>query len=925
VSAETVMLVDGNSLVHRAFHATPPMTTTKGELTNAVFAFARMIFRALNTLKPTYAVIAFDRRAPTFRHVEFEAYKAQRPPGPEGLYEQFARVHELVDALSLQTCEVDGFEADDVLGTLAAQGVGRGLDVVIVSGDTDALQLVGDHVRVLMPRKGMSDTVLYDTGAVVERYGLQPRQLIDFKALKGDPSDNIPGVPGIGEKTAARLLAHYGDVPGLLEHADAIEPRFAKALADNADQLAQARRLVTIVTDAPIELDLAKSRAGAFDPARLDAFLRELEFRIPANEMPPRRLSPSQAAQMSLFGGGEAGLAAVGRAVAVESDETPSGAEGDYHVVTEAELPALAERLRRSSGFSLDVETTGVDSMKATLVGISISEGPGQASYIPVGHRGEGEPSIPLETVLATLRPILADPSVPKLGHNLKYDAVVLEQAGAPVEGISFDTMIARYLLQSSERSLGLKDVAFFELGIKMTNIGDLIGKGKSQISMADVPVEKAAPYACADAEIAFRLARRFEGQLKETGAWDLFSRVEMPLVPVLGRMEQAGVGVDVPYLKTMSADLGEKIHLLEVQIYEHVGHQFNLNSTQQLAKVLYEELHLPTSRRGQTGYSTDADTLEELRPLHPIVGLILDYRQLVKLKSTYVDALPQMINARTGRVHTSFNQIGAATGRLSSSDPNLQNIPIRTDLGKQVRQAFIAGEPDRVLLSADYSQVELRILAHVTHDPNLIDTFLSGRDIHTATASQILGVPLAQVTSDQRRIAKTVNFGVLYGMSEYGLATQLGLARAEARAFIENYFAQFPTVAQYLEQTKRQAAELGYVTTLLGRRRYIPEINTPNRQIRSQAERIAINTPIQGTAADIIKVAMVRIDRALQERGLATKMILQVHDELVFEAPRDEVEELRSIVVDLMGNAFPMIVPLGVEARTGPNWQDLA
>jgi DNA polymerase-1 len=919
----TIILVDGNSLIHRAFHATPPMTTSKGELTNAVFAFARMLFRALNTLKPAYAVVAFDRRAPTFRHVEFQEYKAHRPPGPEGLYEQFGRVHELVDALSFQTCEVDGFEADDVLGTLAAQAANAGLDVVIVTGDTDALQLVTDRVRVLMPRKGMSDTMLYSVSDVVERYGLNPPQLIDFKALKGDPSDNIPGVPGIGEKTATRLLSKFGSIDGLLAHMPEVEPKVAKSLQEAGEQLLQARRLVTIVTDAPVQLDLDHARADAYDVGRLDEFLRELEFRIPPNEMPPRRAAPTKQVQMALFAGEQAPLAEVSRPVAV-ADAGSAGAGEAQQVITSETLPALVERLRTSGEFALDVETTGVDEMRADLVGISVSAGPGHAAYVPVGHRGVGELNVPLAEALDALRPVLADPTVSKLGHNLKYDAVVLEQAGAPVEGISFDTMIARYLLQSNERSLGLKDVAFFELGIKMTNITELIGKGKNQLSMADVAVADVAPYACADAEISYRLAQRFDGQLREAGLWDLFSRVEMPLVPVLGRMEQAGVAIDVPFLKGMSAELGEKMAEIEQQIYALVGHQFNLNSTQQLAKVLYDELHLPTSRRGATGYSTDADTLEELRPHHQIVGLILDYRQLTKLKSTYVDALPLMINPRTGRVHTSYNQIGAATGRLSSSDPNLQNIPIRTDLGKQVRRAFVAGGPDRVLLAVDYSQVELRILAHVTQDANLMDSFRSGKDIHRATASQILGVPLKDVSADQRRMAKTVNFGVLYGMGEYGLATQLGVSRNEARAFIEHYFAQYPTVAQYLEGTKRQAQEQGYVTTLLGRRRYIPEINTPNRVIRAQAERVAINTPIQGTAADIIKVAMVQIDRAMRERNLRSKMILQVHDELVFDALESEVDELRPLVCDLMSNAFPLSIPLDVEAKTGRNWQDM-
>ncbi len=921
---KTVLLVDGNSLVHRAFHATPPMTTSRGELTNATFAFARMLFRAFNTLKPDYAVVAFDRAAPTFRHVEFEAYKAHRGPAPEGLFDQFGRVHELVDVLGLQTCEVDGFEADDVLATLAAQATATGLDVVIVTGDTDALQLVTDHVRVLMPRKGMSDTVLYDPAAVQDRYGLTPVQLIDFKALKGDPSDNIPGVPGVGEKTASRLLAKYGTIDGLLEHLPEVEPRIARSLLESAEQLTQTRRLITIVTSAPIRLDPTRARVGAYDPERLEQFFRALEFRIPPNELPMRRTVSERPAQLAMFEESGVQLEAVTRPLTDLPAAAPDVTVGEYSVVTLADLPSLAARLPAAQRFSIDVETTDVDAMRADLVGISISERPGQAWYIPVGHRGEGQPVVPLDAAIDALRPVLADPNVQKIGHNLKYDATVLARAGAPVRGIAFDTMIARWLLQSAERALGLKDLAYFELGIQMTPITDLIGKGKNQLSMADVPVDRAAPYACADADVSYRLAQKFEGQLRAEGLWDLFSRVEMPLLSVLERMEEAGITIDVPYLKSMSADLAEKIQDLETRIYEEVGHQFNLNSTQQLSRVLYEELRLPTGRKTQTGYRTDADTLDELRPFHPIVGMILDYRQLIKLKSTYVDALPLMVNPRTGRVHTSFNQTGAITGRLSSSDPNLQNIPVRTDLGKQVRRAFTVGSPGNVLLTADYSQVELRILAHITRDANLMESFRQQRDIHAATASQILGVPLDQVTADQRRIAKTVNFGVLYGMSEFGLASQLGLARSEARAFIENYFARLPTVAEYLDSTKKQAAEQGFVTTLLGRRRYIPEINTPNWQIRSQAERTAINMPIQGTAADIIKVAMIRIDRALQERDLRAKMLLQVHDELVFEVPEREVDEVRSLVVDLMENAFPMIVPLRVEAKTGKNWQDL-
>lgn len=936
--SSTVLLVDGNSLVHRAFHATPPMTTSSGELTNAVYAFTRMLLRALNSLKPNYAVVAFDRAAPTFRHVEFDAYKAHRGPAPEGLYEQFGRVHEIVDTLSLQICEINGFEADDVLATLAAQAVARGLDVVVVTGDTDALQLVGDHVKVLMPRKGMSDTVLYDQAEVKERYGLRPDQLIDFKALKGDPSDNIPGVPGIGEKTSTRLLAKYDTIDNLLTHLAEIEPRFARSLEGSAEQLVQTRRLITMVSSAPVELDLEQAKVGTYNPDRLASLLRTLEFRISRDEFPTTLAAHSADGQQALFTMTGSDEPHHPSSSAMVADHPAPDAEGslgtaaaenntpptDYDAIGAPDLDHLADRLRQSGVISIDVETTDVDAMRANLVGIAASEHPFRASYVPVGHQLAGDLAVPLDQALDVLRPILADPAIRKVGHNLKYDVTVLERAGAPVSGLYFDTMIARYLLQSNERALNLKDVTFFELGISMTPITDLIGKGKKQISMAEVPVDQAAPYACADVDMAYRLAGRFEGRLKEAGLWELFTNVEMPLVSVLTRMEMAGIAIDVPYLMTMSADLAERIKRLEAAIHEEAGHSFNVNSTQQLARVLYEELGLPAARRTQSGFSTDADTLEELRAHHPIVGLILDYRQLVKLKSTYVDALPLMINSRTGRVHTSFNQTGTTTGRLSSSDPNLQNIPVRTDLGKQVRRAFIAGAPDAMLLTADYSQVELRILAHVTQDANLMAAFRENRDIHAATASQILGVPLAKVTSDERRVAKTVNFGVLYGMSDYGLATQLGLSRGEARTFIESYFAQFPTIAEYLEATKRQASELGYVTTLLGRRRYIPEINTPNRQIRAQAERTAINMPIQGTAADIIKVAMVRIDRELQKRRLRTKMLLQVHDELVFEVPRDEIDEVRPLVVDMMENAFPMTIPLQVEVRSGPNWQDL-
>ncbi|MBI2952905.1 MAG: DNA polymerase I [Chloroflexi bacterium] len=952
--AEILVLFDGNALLHRAFHALPPLTTSKGELVNATYGFALMLFKVLNELKPKYVAVAFDKAAPTFRHKEFEAYKAQRPKAPEGLFEQLERVKQLVRILNVPIFEIEGYEADDVLGTLSRQASERGLDTVIVSGDTDILQLVGPRVKALTPGRVFSETTAYDESAVREKYGLEPRQLIDFKGLKGDPSDNIPGVPGIGEKTAKKLLAQFGSIEEMYARLDQVEEKTRRVLAAHRDEATQSKHLATIVTDVPIELDLESCHAGAYERTKVLELLRELEFRSLLGRLPDQaqsrlgasalgqRVAPATQAeptrQMRMFGvaDGLDGHSPPAKSLASAPASIPSAevaADGEnYRIIDDEEaLDGMIEQIRRHGAFAIDVETTHKDSMRASLVGISVCIEPGAACYIPVAHReglspGDGahRRQLSLERVIDKLLPVLEDSTIQKFAHNGKYDVTVLNRNHASVEGLAFDTMIAAYLVDPALRTLSLKDIGFARLGIEMTPIEALIGKGKAQVTMADVPLHQAADYACRDADVTFRLVEMLETELKKADLWKLFTEVEMPLVPVLARMEQHGVALDVAFLQEISRELYGKIVEVESRVYEAAGRKFNVNSPQQLGTVLFDELRLPRSRRTKTGYSTEAEVLEELRGVHLIIEHVLEYRQLVKLKSTYVDALPLMINPITGRLHTSFNQAGTVTGRLSSSEPNLQNIPIRTEIGRKIRGAFVAPRSDHVLLSADYSQIELRILAHISQDQRLLAAFAADEDIHSATAAEIFGVGLDEVTSDQRRVAKVVNFGIIYGMSDYGLAIGAGLARRDAAEYIDNYLAKYSGVSKYVAETKQRAAEQGYVTTVLGRRRYLPEINVSHRIARQAAERTAINMPIQGTAADIIKIAMIRLDQALTRLHLRSKMILQVHDELLFEVPVDELDRIRSLVIEIMESALPLDVRLKVDVKVGRNWNDM-
>jgi|SRR5579859_3354709 len=981
-SRPTLMLIDGHAMFHRAFHAFPEdmSTTHTGEPTNAVFGFARMLLDALKNIHPDYAAVTFDRPTPTFRHLEFDGYKAQRPPLPDTMRPQFGRIRQLVEAFGMPIYELDGFEADDVLGTLARQATARDVSTVIVTGDLDTLQLVNPSVRVTYASKPLrGELAYYDEATVQARYGFVPAKLVDYKALVGDKSDNIPGVPGIGDKTATNLIHQYGSLEGILAHLDELPPKVRATLSAHEELARQCKRLATIVTDVPVTLDLNACRLQSLNREEVLALFRELEFyslvdRVsrsnasktvaapPAASLPAARravsvTSATQAPAPSVLAApsGAAATPAIGpeqlslfaqdevEAEAEQGEDlpappirprilTPEQAAPAYTstmvIDSEDGLELLARSLRASGGFAIDLETSSEDVLNAAIVGISLSMGQNEAYYLPVGHvttpdgREPGR-QLALDRVLAVLKPLLEDERLKKYGHNAKFDMMALAQHGVWLRGLECDSMVGAYLLNPGRRGLGLKDQAFEHLGVVMTPITDLIGTGSKQISMAQTPIHAAAEYAGADADMTYRLAGVIEARLKERQLYKLFSEVEMPLIPVLARMELAGILVDPDFLRRMATDLSEQITVLEQAIYDSVGHEFNINSTKQLGDILFRELKLPPIRKTKTGYSVDAEVLDTLKGAHPAIDNLLEYRQLIKLKSTYVDGLLELIHPRDGRVHTSFNQTIASTGRLSSSQPNLQNIPIRTEVGRRIRRAFLA-DPGCMLLTADYSQVELRILAHITREPALVAAFEHDEDVHAATAARLYKVPLNEVTSAMRRIAKTINFGVLYGQSPFGLARVADISQTEASEYIRNYEATFPLVKGYVEETKNFARTQGYVETLLGRRRYMPDLLALPMVQRQAAEREAINMPIQGTNADMIKIAMVRLQDHFEELGLRTRMILQVHDELVFEAPEDEIELVKGLVRATMEEAMALSVPLKVDMKIGPNWYEV-
>ena len=913
-----LLLMDGHAVAHRAWHAIrePMNVRATGEDVRAVFGFLNIFLKTLSDRSPTHVAVAFDVSAPTFRHERFADYKAHRPSTPPELRPQFDVIKEVMTAFRVPIYEQAGIEADDVLGTLCRQADEQGVDTVVLTGDTDTLQLVSSQVSVLLSHAVGSRT-LYDVDAVRERYGgLGPESVADIKALEGDSSDNIPGVPGIGRKTAIKLLTEYGSIPGIYEHIDEVKPpRAKKNLAEYRETAFEAQFLTTIKRDADVTLDIDKCVFGDFARPDVLEVLTNLEFysmisRIPAS-------GDDGDSQQVAF---DLGV-----------DKPPV----KYVIVdTEEALESLVSAIATPAGFSFDTETTSQNPMAARLVGLSFAVEPHAGWYVPVGH-AEGE-QLPLDVVLDALGPVFADPGVPKTAHNANYDMMVLENHGVTVEGLAFDTMLAAHA--AGHRSVGLKNLALDFFGEEMTPISDLIGKGRKQITMDKVDIRSAADYAAADADFTERLRRDLEIELREKCLDDMLREYEMPLVPVLVRMQRDGVAIDVDALYKMSEELGTELDRIRNDMYLTVGHEFNLNSSKQLGDVLFTELRLPSTRRTKSGFSTDAASLDGLKArldtgtiegadprAYDVLNGILEHRQLSKIKSTYVDALPGLVNPETGRIHTKYNQTGSATGRVSSNDPNVQNIPVRTELGRRVRKAFIAPDaPESTLLAADYSQIELRILAHFSEDPALLMAFHEGKDIHNATSSLVYDVPIDEVTDDMRRIAKILNFGVLYGVTAFGISQQTDLTPEQGQRFIKVFFEQYPGIQDYVDNTIQTCRTNGYVQTALGRRRYLPNITARNIHMRRAAERAAINMPIQGTAADIIKIAMIRIMERMTDLGMRSKMILQVHDELIFEAPRDELDALSAVVIELMPASLSLAVPLSVELKTGDTWGDL-
>jgi DNA polymerase-1 len=914
--APLLILMDGHAMVHRAFHAIQePMNVRRtGEEIGAVYGFINTFLRVLADLRPTHCAIAFDLSAPTFRHLEYDQYKAQRPPTPPELPPQIDHVRRLMDVFGVPIFDQKGYEADDVLGTLSRQAEERQIETIVLTGDTDELQLVSPWVRVLLSYSVQRST-LYDIAKVRERYGgLGPEAVADIKALQGDTSDNIPGVPAVGAKTAIKLLNEFGTVEGIFERIDEVKPpRIQQSLRDNRELALRGKFLTTIVTDVPVDLDLERARFWKYDRAEVVAALGELEFHSVVNRIPEPQ------------GGG----------VSATQSELPMEVpirETDYGVVDTPEaLEQLVRELDSPRGFAFDTETTSTKAVATALVGISFSNSPNAGWYVPVGH--DSGMQLPLERVLDALRPIMQSESVPKIAHNANFDMTVLARHGLQVENLAFDTMVAAHV--GGRKSIGLKALALECLGVEMTPITELIGTGKKQTTMAQTPIERAAEYAAADADLTWQLYGIFSKEVEEKGVRNALETVEIPLVPVLVRMQISGVAIDSGHLSTMSVELSADISSIQAEMYDLVGHEFNIGSSQQLADVLFKELRLPPTKKTKTGFSTDAASLERLKTVVDmgevadvdpkavqVLDHVLEYRQLTKIKSTYVDSLPGQVNPVTGRIHTSYQQTGSATGRVSSNDPNVQNIPIRTELGRRVREAFIAeNAPDWMLLGVDYSQIELRILAHLCRDPGLMMAFQSGLDIHTATASTVYGVPLDQVDADMRRIAKIMNFGVIYGLSPFGISRQTGLTAEEGKTFTDAYFGLYPGIREYIDSIKAQVNTTGYVETLMRRRRYIPEIRSGSSHVRAAGERMAINMPIQGTAADIIKLAMIRIQERMDALGLRAMMILQVHDELIFELPVDELEQIKAMVLELMPAAMELAVPLAVVLKTGYNW----
>jgi DNA polymerase-1 len=929
MSRKKLFLLDGHALVYRAHYAfiARPLINSKGWNTSAVAGFTRTLVDLINNQNPTHIAVSFDLSGPTFRHEMYEPYKANREAQPEDITFALPYVHKLVEAFKIPVVTKEGYEADDVIGTLAKQAEKEGFDVYMVTPDKDYAQLVSDHIFMYKPGRQGNEVQILGVPEVCEKWGIEKvEQVIDVLGLQGDSVDNIPGIPGIGPKTAVKLLAEYENIEGVIANSDKLKGKQKERVEEFADQALLSKKLATIDIEAPVQFDAKKYELEPFDKEALEELFKELEFRTLAKSVLGEKAAPAkssnnnQGSQGSLFSESESVVNPGTPAAHSVADHNIQDTPHTYQLAqSESEIKDLVKLLSGHKEFCFDTETTDLDANVAKLVGIAFAIKEHEAYYVPVP---EDEKEV--KRILDHFRPLFENEDIAKIGQNLKYDALVLKWHGIELKGSFKDTMLYHYLLEPSLRH-NMDYLAETYLKYQPISIETLIGKkGKNQLSMRDVDIEKVTEYAAEDADITLQLKNYFEPQLEKEGLINLYNTMEGPLVKVLVDLEHSGVNLDVPFLEDYSKELGEKILTIEAAIHEEAGVKFNIASPKQIGEILFDKMKIPYRwRKTKTGqYSTDEAKLSELAHEHPFVEKILEYRSLTKLKSTYVDALPKMVNPHSGRIHSSFNQALAATGRLSSNNPNLQNIPIRTEEGRKIRKAFIPKNEDYILLAADYSQIELRLIAEISGDEAMLEAFASGQDIHRATAARVYGVPFDEVTSDQRRNAKTVNFSIIYGAGATNLSQQLDIKRSEASDLIKQYFAQYQGLKGYMDKTVEEARQHGYVKTLLGRRRYLRDINSRNNLDRSNAERVAINTPIQGSAADMIKLAMINIHKALKEGNYKTEMILQVHDELVFDVYKPELEKVRPMILELMKNAIPDLkVPIVVEAGTGEHW----
>lgn len=916
-----LFLIDAYALIYRSYYAfiKNPRINSKGVNTSAVFGFINTLEDVLMREQPTHIAVAFDPKGPTFRHEAFEQYKAQREETPEVIRQSVPVIKEVIQAYHIPILEVPYYEADDVIGTVAKQAAANGFEVYMMTPDKDYGQLVADHIYMYRPKFG-GDYEVLGVSEVLEKYQLQStEQVIDLLGLMGDTADNIPGCPGVGEKTAQKLLAEFGSIENLLANTDKLKGAQKKKVEENVEQIRFSKFLATIKTDVPITFDAELCKRVAPDEDRLVELYTELEFKTFINRLKGESLvvssskEPKAAVQYDLF----ATEPVVESEVSSLADITTM--PHSYYLADTAEKQiALCEQLLQEKSFAFDTETEGLDPLTAGLVGMSFAIREQEAWYVPVPANREEATDIVLR-----LAPALQHPEIEKVGQNIKFDILALRKYGVRVKGPLFDTMLAHYLLNPELRH-GMDYLAETYLKYKTVPIEDLIGpKGKKQASMRTVPIEQIKEYAAEDADVTLRLKHYFAPLLKQEGLESLFFEMEMPLIYVLAEMEATGVKLDTNALKQSSEVLSQQLSTLEESIYDLAGQSFNINSTKQVGEILFDKLKLDEkAKKTKTGgYSTSEEVLEKIRGKHPIVDKLLEYRGIKKLLSTYIDALPALIHPETGKIHTSFNQAVTATGRLSSTNPNLQNIPVRDELGREIRKAFIADDDDCIFFSADYSQIELRLMAHLSNDPHMVEAFCSGADIHAATAAKIYGIPVEEVTSDMRRKAKTANFGIIYGISVFGLAERLSIPRAESKELIDGYFQTYPRIKEYMEESIRVAKEKGYVETLFKRKRFLPDINSHNAIVRGYAERNAINAPIQGSAADIIKLAMIRIHQRFEAEHLKSRMILQVHDELNFNVRKEEFDRVKEIVLDCMEHVLQLRVPLIADCGEGKNW----